>query len=243
VQATLNGKTDMYNEFGTLCAGSAGLKREVRPGHTLSILYARTSRIPSYTELYNSDPTTAGNTALRPEETFTGQIAYDYKKEKLAAGTAFFSRRENRIIDWVKTAGQAQWQSQNLPGQTVNGVESYAALPLNAIAVLKTSYAYTFKHTHNDGLSFKYGPNYSRHLASAGAEFAFPWGTQELRMTYKKKPGRDGWFLLDGYFSRNLGKTATAFLSVKNVFNSGYQEIDGVPQPGREVSVGLKLEW
>lgn len=243
ISSTISGRVDGYDGFDTIVSGSAGVKKELAEHHALSLLCSRSSRIPSFTELYNNDPTTAGNVGLAPEETLGAQAGYDFREGRHTAGTAVFVRREDKIIDWVKTAGLTRWEAQNLPVQHVAGIENYCAVPLDSVTTLKGTYAYTFKRARLEEYTFKYGPNYARHLAGISSVMAFPWGTQELRATYKKKPRCDGWILLDAYLSRNLGENATVFFSVADLLNSEYQEIDGIPQPGRELSIGLRVEW
>lgn len=70
-----------------------------------------------------------------------------------------------------------------------------------------------------------------------------PFGAQRIGLTYKKKPKRDGWFLLNPYFAYNLNKNSQVFLEVTNLLNVEYQEIEGIPQPGRWADVGLKFVW
>jgi outer membrane receptor protein involved in Fe transport len=72
---------------------------------------------------------------------------------------------------------------------------------------------------------------------------SLPWGDQVLGLTYKKKDARGGWFLLDLGLSYQLNKHSRLFFKASNLLDKRYQEIAGVPQPGRWVEGGLGLEW
>jgi outer membrane receptor protein involved in Fe transport len=73
--------------------------------------------------------------------------------------------------------------------------------------------------------------------------FKLPFGVQTIGFTYKKKPLRDGWFILNTGFSYNLNKNSQIFFKITNLLNVEYQEIEGIPQPGRWIESGLRFEW
>jgi outer membrane receptor protein involved in Fe transport len=41
----------------------------------------------------------------------------------------------------------------------------------------------------------------------------------------------------------NLNKNSKLFLNSTNLLNVGYQDIAGIPQPGRYYEAGFKLNW
>jgi outer membrane receptor protein involved in Fe transport len=49
--------------------------------------------------------------------------------------------------------------------------------------------------------------------------------------------------LLNARLNYNLNKHSSLFLDVTNLCNVEYQEIEGIPQPGRWVEGGFRLEW
>jgi len=71
----------------------------------------------------------------------------------------------------------------------------------------------------------------------------FPFGRQEIGFNYKKRPGRRGWLLVDTGFNYNLNRNAKAFLHMENILNVEYQDIAGIPQPGRYIEAGFRLNW
>ncbi len=84
-------------------------------------------RIPTYTDLYYSDPTTIGNPNLKPESAWSGEGGADWalaRRFSLSA-TGFYSR-EHDTIDYVRSSPTAQWQAANLNGLHFQGVETFA---------------------------------------------------------------------------------------------------------------------
>jgi len=235
---------DDFDSFGKSYTGSLNLRYELDRQNAFKIGISRYVRIPSFTEIYYNDPTTIGNLGLSPEKSITYEAGYELKKEIFSWGTTIFLRREDNYIDWVKSSQtQAKWQTENIASSDVFGIEESLQAKLNKYIELNANYIYTNRKLDDNGYIYKYGPNYSRHIVNSTLLFNLPFGTQELGFTYKKKPLRDGWFLLSSKLNYNINKNAKVFLSVTNILNVEYQEIEGIPQPGRWVESGMRLEW
>jgi len=114
---------------------------------------------------------------------------------------------------------------------------------LNRLSSLDASYTYTDKSIDNQGYLYKYGPNYARHLINTVFNLDLPCGQQGIGFTYKKRPGRRGWLLMNSGFNYNLNSNAKVFLRVENILNIEYQDIAGIPQPGRYIEAGLRFQW
>lgn len=237
-------RLDDYDSFDDAYTGSVGLKYEITTRSSLNLGISRSIRIPSFTELYYSDPTTVGDAGLSPEKSINYQLGYEYKKSGFLYGTTFFFRQEKDFIDWVKhSSSQAKWQVENITRDEVFGVENSLKADLNKIISLNAYYTYTNKEIEGEGLAYKYGPNYSRHMLGALFIFNLPFGAQEIGFTYKKKPGRGGWFLINSRLTYRINKNSLFFLEADNLTDTKYEEIIGIPQPGRWIEGGMRLEW
>src|SRR5690606_6174035 len=82
-----------------------------------------TYRIPTYTDLYYSDPTSLGNENLDPEEAIAEELGIAYKKEKFSASLAFFNRDSNNLIDYVKENEDDLFQATNIAEMNTKGFE------------------------------------------------------------------------------------------------------------------------
>ncbi len=235
---------DDYDTFGNTYTGSAALKYKLDDNNNINAGVSKSSRIPSFTELYYSDPTTLGNGGLSPERSINYQLGYGYQRQELSAGLTLFFRQEDDFIDWVKHApSQAKWQVENITRAQVPGVEGYAKFRINEYLQVNTNYTYVNKRTNQEGLIYKYGPNYCRHLANLSFVCDFPFGTQEFGLTYKNKPGRGGWVVAGAHFSYNINKNARVFVDISNIFDKEYEDIAGIPQPSRWAQGGLRVDW
>jgi iron complex outermembrane receptor protein len=240
----LSGRWDDFDGFESIYTGSVNARYRLSQKDALHLGVSRSMRIPSFTELYYNDPTTIGSPGLSAEKSLSYEAGYDYKKERLALGITFFQRQETDLIDWIKrTPAQAKWQVENITKDEVTGIESYLNLAFNKRISLISNYTYINKNIDDQGYLYKYGANYIRHLVNTTLTFSLPFGTQGIGLTYKKRPQRDGWVLLQINLNYSLNKHSQAFCKISNLLNVEYQEIKGIPQPGRWIELGLRLEW
>jgi len=235
---------DDFQRSDTVYTGAVNLRYDFLETDTLYFGLSENTRIPSFTELYYNDPTTLGNSGLSAERAQSYQLGYGHKKENLSWGNTLFLRRERDCIDWIKlTPAQVKWQAQNLTGAWAYGIENYLKLSVNRYLSLDVNYTYVNKHQDDNGYLYKYGPNYVRHLANNIFSLVLPFGTQSIGWQYKKKPRRDGWFLLNTHFAYQFRRSCQVFLNIANLLNVEYQEIEGIPQPGRWVEAGVRFSW
>jgi len=254
-----SGRFDAYDGGSEVYTGSLNFRYHLRPLVDMLFGVSRSMRIPSFTELYYNDPTTIGDPGLSAEEAFSYQAGVEYKKERHAAGVTVFLRQEHDFIDWVKMSpAQEKWLVENITSADVFGFEQYARADISRYFSWDANYAYTNKRIDKHGYSYKYGQNYSRHIVNSAFNFHLPFGKQSLGLTYKQKPARDGWVLMNMHLSCNLdvlgrfflkenkqkaGEGGQIFFNITNLLNVAYQEIEGIDQPGRWVEGGIRFSW
>lgn len=240
----LSFRLDDFDGFDKVYTGSVSFKYKLSAKNSILLGGSRSMRIPSFTELYYSDPTTLGNAALSAEKSLNYQLGYNYQRQGLSSGITFFFRQEDDFIDWIKRdSTQTKWQADNIEGADVSGIENYLKLEISRYLKMEANYAYINKHSNGKGYLYKYGPNYARHLFNNLFEFDLPFGVQTIGYTYKKKASRGGWSLLHLALSYDINKKSRVFLKITNLLDKKYQEIAGVPQPGRWIEGGLRFKW
>jgi len=124
-------------------------------------------------------------------------------------------------------------------------VQAYAEFSPAGRLHLRSYYVYADRRSDDAGYVYKYGPQYARHLARLSVSLDFPFFSAEHSITYKKRPGRDGWVLVHSglSFPFGPGRNWRLLLRVANLLNTEYQEIEGIPQPGRWAEAGMCFEW
>jgi iron complex outermembrane receptor protein len=244
VSGSLSFRFDDFDSLRGVYTGSANLRYSFSKNSSFITGTNRSLRIPSFTELYYNDPTTVGDPDLKAESAITYQAGYDYQQQGLSLGQGIFLRQEKQVLDWVKHApSDAKWKIENITKADVFGTESYLHLRINANLKIDINYTYINKYAHAQGLIYKYGPNYIKHQANTFFTINLPFGDQFIGLNYKKKPNRRGWLLLDTTTTCNLNKKLKLFLKTTNLLNVEYQEIEGIPQPGRWIEAGFRVDW
>lgn len=234
---------DDFSDFGKVYTGSLNAKFKLNDESALNLGISRSMRVPSFTELYYSDSTTIGNDNLTSEKAWSYEAGFEYKQEGLFSSLSFFLRQEKEMIDWVRSDSAQKWQARNFTRDNVFGVEYILHKKFNRLFSLDAGYTYTDKDIDNQGYLYKYGPNYAQHLINTVFNLQLPFGQQEIGFNYKKRPGRRGWLLMNSGFNYNLNRFAKIFLHAENILNVEYQDIEGIPQPGRYIEAGIRLQW
>ncbi|MDD5669370.1 MAG: TonB-dependent receptor [Candidatus Omnitrophica bacterium] len=235
---------DDFNGYDKIGTGAVNLKYAFTEEHSVFTGLSKNIRVPSFTELYYNDPITEGNSGLQAAQALNYQIGYAGKKESLLSGITVFLRDEKDTIDWIKYfPGQGKWRADNIQGSLVLGVENRLGISIKENIFLESAYTFTQKYEKEEGYVYKYGSGYAKHVNNTSLNFSTPFGLQVIGMTYKKKTGRDGWFLLNTYLSYNFNSKSCVFFKVTNACNIEYQEIEGIPQPGRWIGAGIQMSW
>lgn len=236
-------RMDDFSDFDKVYTGSTSVRFKLTDETAFNFGVSRNMRVPSFTELCYSDSTTIGNADLAAEKAWNYQAGFELSQEEFSTGLVLFLRQERQMIDWVRSSSTQTWQARNFTRDNVFGVEYSLRKKMNRILSLNANYAYTDKSMDSQGYLYKYGPNYARHLANTVFSLQLPFGQQEIGFNYKKRPGRRGWLLMNTGLNYNLNRNSKVFLNSTNILNAEYQDIAGIPQAGRYVEAGLRLEW
>lgn len=215
---------------------AAGVTLHLARGFVWTILGASSFRLPSFTELYYVSPSSVGDPNLQPERAWTWETAL---LAPLSGGSLRLSafHRENRgLIDWLR-ADSGVYHAVNLPPGRTRGFEVDWA----DAASRRFTLAYTTTSLPVPASRSAYALTHPVWEASVTA----PWKHGRLLvsplLTYRKPQQRGGFLLLDLQARWPLATSWDLSLSVWNAFDRRYQEIPGVPQPGRWLAIAL--EW
>lgn len=200
-------------------------------------------RLPTYTDLYYSDPSTIGNAHLKPESAWSGDGGADwYANARLTASATVFYSRQHDAIDYVRANPAQRWQAANLVGLRFTGVESslaWQATQRQAIRLGWTALSGAQAALH--GLQSEYVFNYPVNNAS------FEWlGTLKNEYLLRTQLQIAQRYHHDAYPVWNLEAAREhgwfqPYLRIDNLSNTGYQEIEGVPMPGRSFVGGIQF--
>jgi iron complex outermembrane receptor protein len=208
-------------------------------------------RIPTYTDLYYSDPTTLGNPRLKPESAWSGDGGVDWiPAANLSISVTGFYSRQHGAIDYVRTAPTAPWNAVNLSGLHFAGVESSATWsPAKSQRIQLAWTGLAGRQPSLNGLQSEYALNYpvqnlhAAWTALLGHALTVTNAVQLVKVY--RQSGVAPWNasaypVWDAALTHDAGRIRP-YLRLANAANTGYQEVNGVAMPGRSITGGVSL--
>lgn len=202
-------------------------------------------RLPTYVDLYYSDPTTIGDPNLKPESSWSyeGGVDWTPAKAALTLSATAFSLRQKNGIDYSKYELSQPWQAVNVANFAYDGAEADVHFRLPASQSLHLSYTAVQATSPPPGLISEYAFNYAAQTALLAWTAELPKEiVARTQLAVVQKTMQSPYPLWDVAVARRSG-TMRPYLRVLNVTNTRYEEIPDVPLPGRTVMGGVEFDW
>jgi iron complex outermembrane receptor protein len=208
-------------------------------------------RLPTFLDLYYSDPVTLGNPNLQPESAWNYEGGADwYPTGDLAVSVTGFTSVQHNTVDYTRAAPTDKWQATNLGSLQFSGAETSAQWRVSAAQTLKLSWSYLYgTQSALNGRESEYVFNYAVNNGRAewlwrlkqGVTLQSRLGVLE-RYTQAPAPASAPYAVWDVSVARQVGLWRP-YLQMSNLANTGYQEIENVPMPGRSFVGGVEFAW
>ena len=235
-----------------------------RPFEPLKIYstWSRSSRIPTFTDLYYTTETHTANETLQAERSESFDVGINFKNKYINITITGFIMNGRDMIDWVRTAGSEKWASWNHTKVDKQGVETQISIPLQHIAsffgnssLLSISYARLNQTCNTEGLESRYTLNYLRdkfttklnHKIYNGLSANWNFRFQKRMGSYRKYEGGEdkGQQPYSPFSTLDLKlyyeyKKLTFSLNFNNLYDTRYYDIGNVPQSGFWFIGGIK---
>ncbi len=238
-------RLDDYTTSGSDLTGGISLIHATADRADVYVTLGRTMRVPTFTELYYSDPTTTGHPDLEPEHAINIEAGWHKKvTPDTEVSLSVFGRREEDTIDFTKlTAADALFVARNISRAHTWGLNGFGRWQAGDTTAFDLRYVYSDKNLDDDGKLYKYGPSYLKHMVRLGFDWILSFGHNRCDVVMKKKPTRRAWVVVNDRLTLPISDGWRIFFEVYNLFNQEYQEIDGIPEQGRLFKLGLDLRW
>ncbi|MGB2022511.1 MAG: TonB-dependent receptor plug domain-containing protein [Flavobacteriaceae bacterium] len=194
-----------------------------------------TYRIPTFTDLYYSDPTTLGNENLEVEEALTEEIGFRWIQSNFQMSTAAFYRTANNLIDYIRSSEEAPFQATNIRTVNTLGLDwevkgvfywkeqlhrinlGYTYLNDDLKSLPRTDSRYQINSLKHH-LTFSYQAQWTKLLSTA------------VSYKYAQRQTQTPYTVVDVGIQWQLGafQLEAAF---NNIFNARYTETNLVPMP------------
>jgi len=207
-----------------------------------------TYRIPTYTDLFYSDPATVGNPDLEPEEAFAQEVGLKYFTPKFSASLAVFNRDANNLIDYIRpNVSDGIFTATNITEVNTKGLEFDTAYSFKVKDFTQTfAIGYAFLDDdildQNEDLS-RYSLNTLKHQYTTRLSTQlFKNIRQNLVYKYAERTTGQTYNVWDASLVMRL-KTLEFSLTASNIFNAEYIESGFVPMPPSNLLFGMRYSF
>ena len=210
-------------------------------------LYANagyTYRIPTYTDLFYSDPTTLGNENLNAEEAISEEVGVKFNAKNVSLSAAFFNRDSDNLIDYVKENEEDLWMATNIRSLNTKGFEANADYHFTVNGFkqfLNVGYTFIDDEVKELDVNFsRYSINSLKHQVTGSFKSQFLKNlSQTVVYKYAERTAGESYTVIDASVALQLKKFELSAIA-NNIFNEEYSETNLVPMPKGNVLFGLK---
>ena len=206
-----------------------------------------TYRIPTYTDLYYSDPSTNGNPDLEPEEAFAQELGIKYITPKFRATLAIFNRDADNLIDYIRPNTTENFTATNITEVNTKGFEFDAAYNFklnNFNQTLAIGYSYLDDNIldQNEELS-RYSLNtLKHHYTTRLSTKLFKNISQNIVYKYAERTTGQTYNVWDASIVMSL-KQVELSITASNIFDADYIESGFTPMPPSNVLFGMRYKF
>ena len=207
-----------------------------------------TYRVPTYTDLYYSSPTTIGNENLNPEKALTQEFGARFDRNGLNINFVVFNRDASDVIDYVKNIESAPWEASNIREINTKGYEVNLSYDFYLAAFLKHSINIGYTNIEDDLKQTDF--NFSRYALNSLKNHLTTSYSFEIKKNlkssivykYAERNSGEDYSIMDFKVSYTL-KNYKLYVTGNNLFDTVYSETNLVEMPGRNVLVGINVKF
>ena len=223
--------------------------------------YSRGNRVPSWTEMYYSDPSNVGNPNLQPEYSHSAELGFRYNPNQynskwyfMKAEAALFYRQHTNMIDWVRASSLISpnpnpWMPVNIANVAFAGAEASYQFNVKksgtwGLNKFNLNYTYiTAQHNFTSEQESRYAITSMRHQFNAQVQMDLSEIAQ-LNLTYRlvQRIEQPLYQVLDAKLLLPVFKRFSFFVEANNLTNTQYVEAGFVQMPGRWFKLGVSFQ-
>ncbi|MGA0012856.1 MAG: TonB-dependent receptor [Flavobacteriaceae bacterium] len=234
------------SDFGQRLFPGIDVGYRLNPRLKAYLNWGKTFRVPTFTDLYYSDPSTEGNEDLVAEEAETAEFGIRLSQKRSMANLALFSRTSENLIDYIKSAENERFRASNIQVLQTRGIEleyqyfknNNAQIPVD----FRVAYAYLSQQLSEDAAAFsRYSiDNDLRHhlVVSASADYTKTSSVFASLKWVERATGR-AYTVVDLTLSKTLNDFSLR-VGLNNLLNQSYWETSLIPMPGRNLFLAVK---
>ncbi len=245
-------RLDAHSDYGYVVCPTLGIGYLLSGRGKFYMTVGRAFRAPTYTELYIHSSSNLGDPKLKPEFGWTYEIGSTYViLSSFHTSVAFFQHDQKDLIDYVRfSSSDTIYHAVNFTRARTRGIELSARWDNdrltnneNGLQHLLISYGYLDSHTERDSIfAARYSFIHPRHQIAFSAIGVLPFSlVGSIGVVHKIRLSGKQYTLVDAHLAKKID-FCTISISGTNLFNQSYEEIAGVPLPGRWLWAGVEIK-
>jgi vitamin B12 transporter len=245
-------QVNYYSDFGLNALPGIDMGYSLTDNLTMFSSIGYTYRVPTFTDMYYSDPVNVGNPALLPEFAWNYELGLKTRATKLVSAQAsVFYRAGNSMIDWVRYTETEPWRPVNRMFLEMAGFDSNVVFDLAGLSAAKNplfvsclvNYTYIYSRVLEDDYSqSRYALENLRNQVRLSLNLAYGSKiSHSLSAGYYDRVNLDDYTVVDSRLMYK-GTKMNFFVDVTNIFDVTYQETNLVVMPGRWFKAGVSVE-
>ena len=236
-------RLDDNDQYGEKTTGVLALGRDLSADWRLTGSYGTAFKAPTFNDLYWPN---SGNPDLLPEESSSKEIGVVYSRRNTQISFHLYRTKIKNLIAWAPTP-DGPWKPGNVGKAKITGLEIEFQTAINTVDV---GGGLTFQEPLNSS-----GINRGKLLIRRPKQLAFldlsknfdPWKAG-ISLHYQGKSYADaannkqvdGFGRTDAHLSRSFKQDWNLELKINNMFDKGYETVQGYNQDGRNFLVTLR---
>lgn len=243
-----------FSSYGFTPLWNAGAEWMPDAGLRVSLIAARTMRLPTFTELYYTAAGYVSDPGLQPERATTVKASAEWARGKWTLGWDVYRRHGEDIIDWVRGSADADWESRQATTMDTMGANVSASWTPDAgiLDGLSLLGGWTDSDKSAHGLISKYAMDYMHFKASLIADFSIGRRTAlNTSLSYYDRNGNysdaDGdivaykpYALVNARLTYKAG-VSEWHVDADNIFSASYFDYGGLEMPGIWLTGGMTI--
>ena len=195
-----------------------------------------------------------GNPNLGREYANTVTLSFTHEQAAWMARFAAFHRRDDDLVDWTYLAGAPYIRQANPVDMDVTGLEGVISWQSSALEVVG-AYAWLHKNANYGSTQVDasyYALNFARHRFTLALVYS-PVEPLEFRLDNEYRIQQENALRTSGNKAFNASLSVNwrlrsmpqlrLMLVADNLTDSDFQEFPGTPPMGRQISLGVGLDW
>lgn len=244
------------SKYGLNGAGGADIAYRFNDKYRVFASFNSAVRLPTFTDIYLLIPNLqVADPNIKPEYSQTAEVGTKLNESNWKFEATAYYRMGQNVIDWIMMPGETVWRNKNLTNVNAIGVDVATEYRFNNIILQKIGVAYSYLSMDKDASTFdsKYALDYLKNKAVVSLDHKV---AGKLSASWKL-----------GYFDRagsytDVNKALQQFTpytkldcrllwddtkfdvfgDLNNILNAKYADHGGLPQPGINFNVGVRLK-